>query len=324
MSESKSLVEYPSDHEIVISRIFSAPRALVWQALTDPKHVTHWWGPRGFSTSTDKMDFRVGGSWAHVMIGPDGTRYPNKSVYKEIILLERIVYSHGGGSEEGRGANFVATWLLEEAGKNLTRLTVRQVFPSAEMREHVVRDYGAIEGGKQTLERLSEYLPSQQGKPFVISREFAASRDLMWQVWTQPEHFGRWFGPKGMVVKLAKMDLQAGGMLHYSLQTPDGKILWGRAVYREVVPPVRIVYINSFSDPEGGITPHPFTPDPWPLQLLTEITFAESAGRTTVTINWLPYEATEAEWRTFDRGRESMKAGWGGTLDQLGTHLAGC
>jgi uncharacterized protein YndB with AHSA1/START domain len=306
-----------------MSRVFNAPRDLVWRVWTEPEHVARWWGPRGFSTQIDRMDFRVGGSWQHTMVGPDGVRYPNKSIFKEIVPQERIVYSHGGGREEGPGATFLATWTFDVVDAKRTRLTGRLTFSSAEARDFVAKEFGAVEGGQQTLERLSEYLPSQQGQPFVISREFDVGRDLMWQVWTQPEHFGRWFGPKGFAsMNLAKMDLRAGGLLHYSMPTPDGKTMWGRAVYREVTPPSRIVWINSFSDAEGGITPHPFTKDPWPLQLLTEVTFSEKAGRTTVTVNWLPYEATDAEWQTFDAGRESMEMGWGGTLDRLGDHVA--
>jgi uncharacterized protein YndB with AHSA1/START domain len=305
-----------------MSRVLNAPRDLVWRAWTEPQHVANWWGPRGFTTRTEKMDFRPGGAWQHVMVGPDGARYPNKSIFKEIVPQERIVFSHGGGREEGPGATFIATWTLEVVDAGRTRLTGRLTFPSADARDFVAREFGAVEGGQQTLERLSEYLPGLQGKPFIISREFKVPRETMWKVWTEPAHFGRWFGPKGVNVNLVKFDLQPGGSIHYSMQLPDGKALWGRAVYREVTPPSRLVWINSFSDPQGGITPHPMSKDPWPLQLLTEITFTENAGRTTVTVNWLPYEASDAEWKTFDAGRESMKGGWGGTFDQLGAHVA--
>jgi len=164
--------------------------------------------------------------------------------------------------------------------------------------------------------------PSSDCPPFVISREFAAPRDVMWKVWTDREHFARWFGPKGMTVTMEKFDLRPGGMTHYSITTPDGKQMWGRAIYREIVPPEKLVWINSFSDPQGGITRHPMTQDAWPLQLLTTITFAEHAGKTTVTVNWLPFESNDEERRVFDAGRESMKGGWGGTLDQLGAYLS--
>ncbi|MDB6165789.1 MAG: Activator of Hsp90 ATPase 1 family protein, partial [Lacunisphaera sp.] len=132
-----------SDREIVISRVLTAPRELVWQAWTDPKHVTNWWGPRGFTTSIKKMDFRVGGTWEHVMHGPDGANYPNKSTFKEIVPLERITFLHGGGREEGPGATFVATWTFETVEGNKTRLTGRLVFPSPEARDFVVKEFGA-------------------------------------------------------------------------------------------------------------------------------------------------------------------------------------
>ncbi|MDB6113273.1 MAG: hypothetical protein JWQ62_218 [Lacunisphaera sp.] len=311
-----------SDREIVISRVLTAPRELVWQAWTDPKHVTNWWGPRGFTTSIKKMDFRVGGTWEHVMHGPDGANYPNKSTFKEIVPLERITFLHGGGREEGPGATFVATWTFETVEGNKTRLTGRLVFPSPEARDFVVKEFGAVEGGRQTLERASEYVASMQSKPFIISREFDAPRALMWKVWTEREHFTNWFGPKGVTVSVAKFDLRPGGMIHYSMTSPDGKEMWGKAVYREILPPEKLVWINSFSDQDAGVTRHPLTTDRWPLQLLTVITFAEKAGKTTVTVNWLPYESDADERAVFDRNRDSMTKGWGGTLEQLAAFLA--
>jgi uncharacterized protein YndB with AHSA1/START domain len=312
-----------SDRAIVMSRVLHAPRALVWEAWTNPEHITHWWGPRGFRTETKQMDLRVGGVWAHTMVGPDGTRYPNKSVFKEIVPQERIVFSHGGGREDGQvpGANFTATWTFEAMDAEKTKITGRLLFASVAARDAVVRDYGAVEGGRQTLERLSEHLPSMQGEPFVIAREFDAPRDLVWRVWTEPEHFGRWFGPKGLKVSLRKFDLRPGGMNHYSMTMPDGNVMWGRAVYREIVPPEKLVWINSFSDPDGGITAHPMAPT-WPKEMLTIVTFAAKADKTTVTVTWFPLDATPAERATFSPARTSMAGGWGGTFDQLAAHLA--
>ncbi len=156
-----------SDREIVITREFASPRELVWEAMTNPKHVVNWWGPRGFSTTIEEMDFRVGGVWKHVMRGPDGTNYPNHSVFKEIVKPERIVYQHGGKRENGPGVSFESTWAFEALTAGKTRVTIRMVFPSAADRDFVVKEFGAIEGGKQTLERLGEYLPkmnSSRGK----------------------------------------------------------------------------------------------------------------------------------------------------------------
>ncbi len=146
-----------SDREIVISRVFDAPRELVWKAWTEPQHVAQWWGPNGFTTTIEKMDFRVGGVWKLTMHGPDGRDYPNSSVFREIVKPERIVFSHGGHREGGTGTHFMATWTFKTLGKQ-TRLTMRLVFDTSAERELVVTEFGAIEGGKQTLARLAEFL----------------------------------------------------------------------------------------------------------------------------------------------------------------------
>jgi uncharacterized protein YndB with AHSA1/START domain len=150
--------EPTADREIVLTRIFDAPRELVWEAWTNPKHVVNWWGPTGFTDTIHEMDVRPGGVWHHTMHGPDGTDYPNKSVFKEVIKPERLVFSHGGGKKGGLGAHFEASWTFEALEGGKTKVTARMIFPTAADRNHVVKEYNAIEGGKQTLGRLAEYL----------------------------------------------------------------------------------------------------------------------------------------------------------------------
>jgi uncharacterized protein YndB with AHSA1/START domain len=148
--------------EIVLAREFDAPRECVWRALTEPRHVAQWWGPRGFTSTIAEMDLRPGGAWRHVMHGPDGVDYPNHSVFQEVTPPERLVYAHGGRREGGPEATFVATWTLEAVAPGRTKVTIRMVFPTVFARDQVVREYGAIEGGRQTLERLGEHLPAMQ------------------------------------------------------------------------------------------------------------------------------------------------------------------
>jgi len=163
-SSLKAFVEGDStDREIVITRTVSAPRELVWEAMTNPKHVVNWWGPRGFSTTIEQMDFRVGGVWKQVMHGPDGANYPNEHVFTEIVKPERIVLSHSGRREGGPTVTSVKTWTFDVVDAGKTKVTIRMVFPSAEERDRVVKEFGAVEGGKQTLERLDEYLPKMAG-----------------------------------------------------------------------------------------------------------------------------------------------------------------
>ena len=157
-------------------------------------------------------------------------------------------------------------------------------------------------------------------RPFVISRTFNAPRDLVWKAWTEREHM-QWWGPKGVTIHHAKLDLRPGGTFHYGMKTPEGREMWGKWVIREVVKPERLVFVNSFSDADGGLTRHPMSPH-WPLELLSTVTFVAQGDKTLLTIEWLPLNATEIERKTFDEGHESMKNGWGGTLDRLAEHLA--
>ena len=160
------------------------------------------------------------------------------------------------------------------------------------------------------------------GKDFVISREFDAPRDLMWQCFTDPERMKQWWGPKGVTILKSKMDLRVGGTYHYGMQTPDGKVMWGKFVYREIVPPQKIVFINSFSDEASSLTRHPLSPT-WPMQMMTTFTFDEEpGGKTRFTVRWAPHDPTDEERKTFDAGHGSMTQGWGGTLDSLAAYLA--
>jgi uncharacterized protein YndB with AHSA1/START domain len=307
-----------ADREIVATRVFDAPRELVFEMWTDPVHVAQWWGPNGFTNSIQEMDVRAGGAWRLVMHGPDGTDYPNKSVYVEVVRPQRIVYDHVSGPK------FRMTATFDEEPGNKTRLTVRMVFETAALRDKTATEFGAVDGLKQTLGRLGEKLAgtAPADRPFIISRSFDVPRERMFRVWTTRDHLMKWFGPKGVTMPQAKLDLRPGGTLHYQMKTPDGHVMWGKFVYKEITPPQRLVWVNSFSDEHGGVTRHPGA-DAWPLEMLTDVTFDEfEPGRTTVTVRWTPINPTPAERTTFDAGRGSMNMGWSGTFEQLAAYLA--
>lgn len=159
-SKSQSLPCAPN--EIVITRVLHAPRDLVWRAMTDPEQVDHWWGPVGFQTITEHHDFRVGGVWKLVMIGPDGARYPNKTTFTAIKEFEQVSYVIRGAREGEQGVSFEATWTFEVIDAHSTRLTINHKFPSQADRDRVIEQYGALEGGKQTLARLDEFLAQRK------------------------------------------------------------------------------------------------------------------------------------------------------------------
>lgn len=156
---------------------------------------------------------------------------------------------------------------------------------------------------------------------FVISRTFNAPRKLVWECFTKPERMKEWWGPKGVTVVHSKMDLRVGGTYLYGMKNPDGSVMWGRQVYREITPPSRLVFINSFSDEHGGLTRHPLAPT-WPIEMYSVYTLEELPdGKTKFTVTWRPHNATAEEQKTFDAGHDSMRGGWGGTLDKLEAYL---
>jgi uncharacterized protein YndB with AHSA1/START domain len=157
-------------------------------------------------------------------------------------------------------------------------------------------------------------------KPFEISRVLDATRDKVWQAWTEPARLKQWWGPRGFKVHTCKVDLRPGGTFLYGMKAPDGSDMWGKFVYREIDAPKKLVFVVSFSDPQGGVTRHPGMEN-WPAYLLSTVTFEEQGGKTRVTVQWTPQDASEVERRTFEEGRPSMQQGWGGTLDQLTTYL---
>ena len=323
-----------ADCEIVITRLIDAPRELVWKVWTEPDHVINWWGPTGFSTTTHSMEVKPGGMWRYVMHGPDGRDYQNLITYLEVREPERLVYKHGGG-EETEPVNFQMTVTFEVAGPSgeQTQVTMRSVFPSRKARDFVIREYNAVEGGKQHLGRLAEYVrplvasggaPGSSQRPFVITRVLAAPLELAWRAWTEREHLSRWFGPKGVSITQSTLELRPGGLFHFAMRQPDGSLVWGKWVFREIVPQERLEFISSFSDEKQGTTRHPFNGE-WPLETLSTVTFANHAGighGTVVTVTWLPINASEAERQAFAAGHESMTQGWSGTFEQLREYIA--
>jgi uncharacterized protein YndB with AHSA1/START domain len=328
-TEDKTTLALPSDTEIVITRVLDAPRDLVWKAWTDPAHLARWWGPVGFTTTTRQIEAKTGGRWRFVMHGPDGRDYENLITYTEVAEPERLAYRHGGEAGlEPVSFEVVVTFGRQGAGGDRTLVTMRSVFPSKRARDFVIQKYDAAEGGRQTISRLAEHVATMSAedldRPFEISRVFDAPRDLVWKAWTEAEHLPRWFSPRGVTISKSTLDLKVGGMFHYCMRMPDGTEQWGRWIFREILPPDRLVFVVSFADAAAKAVRAPFSQD-WPLEMLATVTFAAHAGiggGTVVHVRSEPVDATAAERRTFGEGHPSMRGGWTGTLDQLEAYLA--
>jgi uncharacterized protein YndB with AHSA1/START domain len=160
MNESKSAVASPIDREILITRVFDAPRELVFAAWTDPERVVRWWGPKGYSSFACKIDLRIGGGFSLKMRGPDGAVYPCTGVFREVVRPERIVYTGPSEKNHPCGAGLppnaiVTVTFAEYDGK--TTLSIHTRLESASDHDAAV-GAGFVPGWASTLDRLAELL----------------------------------------------------------------------------------------------------------------------------------------------------------------------
>jgi uncharacterized protein YndB with AHSA1/START domain len=301
-----------ADREIVCTRVYDAPVELVWKAWTRPESITNWWGPYGFKTTTSEMDVRPGGVWRHVMHGPDGREYPNEIIYVEVVKHERMVYDHVSPPVFRTTATFTAQG-------NKTELCMHMVFESAALRDRVVKEHGAAEGLQQTMARLVDELAklgaaenrgeSNFGeRTVVITREFDAPRELVFKAWTEPKHLAQWWGPKGFTNPVCELDVRVGGAWHIVMRAPNGDEYPGGGVYREVVPPERLVFTNDAVDKEGKAI----------IKGLTKLTFEERGGKTLLTLETTGVAVVEYA-AAYLKG---MEQGWTMSLEKLAAFVA--
>lgn len=267
---------------IVTTRLIDAPRALVFEAWTDPRHLSQWWGPTGFTTTTKSFEFRPGGVWRFVMHGPDGRDYQNRITFEDIVAPERLVYRHGGGDDVEPMQSRMTVTFEDEVG--MTRLTMRMVFSTAEERERIVREYGAVEGARQTVGRLAGYMlqfaPNGSERPqfvFETTRIFKAPRDLVWKAWTDPQCVAQWWGPHGFTNPVCEMDVRPGGQWHVEQRAPDGTRHVFRGEFLEVDAPARLVNTQRYFDHAPIIVVVTFEDGDSETRVTTTVYFASKA-----------------------------------------------
>lgn len=152
----RASVTRPSEHEVVFSRLIAAPVDLVWEAWSDVRHLHEWFGPTGFSATTQEFAFTPGGVWRFTMHGPDGTDYPTRIVFHTIEPKTRIVYANSWDLPDAP-LDFTAVVTFVAEGKE-TRLILRLTFADDAAMQTAVERYGVLPGGVETFERLAEYL----------------------------------------------------------------------------------------------------------------------------------------------------------------------
>lgn len=304
-----------------VERTFDAPRDLVYRAFTEPAHLARWWGPTGFTLTTYHHDLRPGGEWRYHMHGPDGTDWPNKVVFDEVVPGQRLSYAHG--ELEGPAWFHTTITFSEHQGRTLVQL--RSVFDTVQGME-MARQYGAEQGGQQTLGRLADDLAGTTPTlppevSLVITRTLKAPRALVWAAFTQREHLAHWWGPAGMALEIKHFDLQPGGTMLYAMTPPGQAPFFAKWHIRRVEAPSTLEVLISFTDAEGRTVPNPWDAM-WPLRMCARFTLEDLGAETRLTLVNAPFGGTAEAWTTFLAGHGDMQQGFGGTFDQLEAFLA--
>ena len=231
---------------LVFSRVFQAPRSLVWKVWTDPKHIEAWWGPACFTNQNIDWNPRPGAKLNVDMVGPDGTVYPMPGTFVDVKEPELLSFKCGAADDKGVLLFEVLNEVrfAERDGYTIVTLTPKILSqkPGAEM--HLA---GMEEGWSQSLDRLAEHVAEATGNDLAArtissSRVFDASRELMWELWSDPKHIQHWWGPRGFTHTNEVFDFRVGGVWKMVMHGPDGKNYDNLHTYTEIRKPFRIVH----------------------------------------------------------------------------------
>jgi len=290
-----------SDRELVMSRVLNAPRQLVWEVWTNPEHIKHWWGPNGFTNTIFEMDVRPGGVWDFIMHGPDGTDYKNKSIYKEVIKPERLVYDHISGPK------FQFTVTFTEQGKK-TQISIQMLFETAGERDNVIKVFKADEGLRQNIYKLEGYLRKVSSeKEMSLTRIINAPRETVFKAWIERDQLTQWWGPKGFTNPVCKVDPKPGGRIYVDMKAPDGTVYPMDGEFHEILEPEKIVFTSAALDKNGNRL----------FEVLNTVTFTEEGGKTKLTLHAAVSNITD-EGRTYIDG---MNEGWNQSIDRLDEYV---
>jgi uncharacterized protein YndB with AHSA1/START domain len=300
-----------AERTLLLTRVFNAPRSLVFAAWTNPKQLAQWWGPTGFTNPLCELDLRVHGEIRIDMRAPNGIIYPMAGAFREIVPPERLVFTSAALDANGKPIfENLNTITFGEYDSNKTLLTVEAsvLWESPTAAQYLS---GMAEGWSRTMDRLSEYVLAGTGfmpdpvqtdnRELRATRNFRAPLELVYRMWTEPGHVAQWWGPRGFTNTIEKMDVRPGGEWILVMHGPDGRDFPNHYLYEEVVPNQRLV-INHVN---------------WP-QHRKYVTFTESESETKVSIRMLFDSAADLEKVVVEYG--AVK-GLAENLDKLQEHL---
>ena len=301
-----------AERTLLLTRVFNAPRSLVFAAWTEPKQLAQWWGPTGFTNPLCELDLKPHGEIRIDMRAPNGVVYPMAGAYREIVPPERLVFTAAALDANGKplfeNLNTV-TFAEYDRNKTLITVDVRVLWEGPSAAQYLS---GMAEGWSRSMDRLSEFILAGTGmmpdpvqtddRELRATRNFHAPLELVYRMWTEPEHIAHWWGPRGFTTTIQKMDVRPGGEWLLVLHGPDGRDFPNHYLYEEVVPNQRLVitHVN------------------WP-QHRKYVTFTESDGETSVSVRMLFDSAADHQKVVTEYGAAK---GLVENLDKLQEHLS--
>ena len=316
----------PGSLEMEITHKFEAPLDLVYKIYTDPNLIPEWWGPRNLTTTIEKMELRPGGIWRYIQRDPQNNIFAFHGIYHSLVPNKQIISTF---EWEGMpGHVILVTTSFEEQG-NRTIVTQQNVFQSVQDRDGMIQqgmEEGTLEGDERFNELLTRLNTGQgMGKLMerdvestgciTITRDFDAPRELVWDLWTDPNQYVCWWGPKDFISPYAKFDLRVGGKYLSCMRGPDGKEYWDTGTYEEISEPSRIVYTDTFADQNGNVVPASYYgmgPDK-PMETAVEVTLEDIGGKTRMIVE----QCGLPEGDMLDQAR----MGWSQSFDKLANCL---
>ena len=311
----QSEVSLPADvPEFRLTRVFDAPRALVYRCWMEPSHLARWWGPKTFVCPVCEIDARVGGKFRLVMRAQDGTDFPMRGTFRQITPNERIVKEDDMSEHsetwhdlvdpdrKGQGKRkieIVTAITFEDHGAG-TRVTITTSFPSLALRDSFAKA-GMKEGWSSSLEKLDDLLDAVKVSPREIhsSRLVDAPLGMVFRAFSDPKGLAVWWGPNGFTTTTRGLDFKVGGVWDYTMHGPDGTDYPNYVTYTEIAMPHRIAYDH------GTDAAHP-------QMFKAVIRFEAEGGRTRVRLQltvkdpkfrdeMVAFGAVEGAWQNLSR-----------------------
>lgn len=266
------------EKQVTIERVFDAPRQLVFDAWIEAKHFKEWWMPRGFTnpvcefTNTQTPGrAEVGSQMKITSYHPDFGEMPMTGDFEEINPIDRIVFTGGAFPDENGVMQLVdrniVTFADEPVGKTRVVLQARVIKSSPEFADALA---GMDQGWKESLDRLGELVEDTSEREMKITRVVDAPRELLWKIWTDPEHIKEWWGPNGFTNTIHQFNLAPGGEWLLTMHGPDGTDYPNHIRFVEIIRNERLIYDHG--QPEDG------------GQFRTFVHFTDEGNKTRITM----------------------------------------